>query len=124
MAALPRCAKAAGPNEERCKRLLLMKTLIALRLGSVERVRDDQAAIDEFVEDRASPTLQADAMFVSLRRESFLGPSSRQHALFERVQAFATSGSEVPVNPVLKTRAMLTLAESCLLQNNPGEAQH
>ncbi|HEY2929478.1 tetratricopeptide repeat protein, partial [Piscinibacter sp.] len=123
LAALPHCAKALGSNEERCRRLLLGKMQFMLRLGMTQRAQEEVPLVDALSEDRTSPTLQAEALFLTFRLESALGTSPRQRALFERVRTFGESGSEVPVNPTLKARALLALAESRLLSGDPSGAQ-
>jgi hypothetical protein len=123
IASQPRCAKSLGPNEEGCRRLVLNKMQAMLRLGMTQRAQEERPLVESMAEDRASPTLQAEALFLLFRLESLLGVSTRQRALFDRVQAFGESGSEIPVNSTLKVRALLALAESRLLQGDPEGAR-
>jgi len=121
--AMRRCAEVQGPNDERCRRLMLNKQLVALRLGMVERARDDLAVVDELAQDVTSPTVQNEAMFLAFRLHSLLGRSPRQRELADRLRLFGQSGEEVKVNPALKARALLALAESSLWAREPLAAQ-
>ena len=47
----------------------------------------------------------------------------QQQALFEQVRAFGTSGVEVPINPLLKAKALLALAEAKLFSNDAADAR-
>jgi eukaryotic-like serine/threonine-protein kinase len=122
-AALRRCAEALGAHHETCRRLLLAKLKALTRLGMVSADSPDIAALDAILEDRSSPALQTDAVFVAFRWHSMLGESDRQRALGERVRALGQSGSSVAINPALKTRGLLMLAESRLMAGDPVGAE-
>jgi tetratricopeptide (TPR) repeat protein len=121
--AIPDCKRSVGPNDELCLRLLVPKARAMLRLGMAQRAQADGPQLEALAGDNASPTLQIDALLTLVRLESMLGPSERQRMLLERVKVLGLSGPEVPVNPALKSLALVALAESKLMAGDSDEAQ-
>jgi len=121
-AALPRCASLVGPNAEACKRLLLSKLRALLLLGSPERARQDLVLIESFAQDATSPAVQAEALLEWFKLVSALGPPALRQALLKRVQDLGESDQSVRLNPGLKLRALLTVAEAHLRDGNAADA--
>jgi eukaryotic-like serine/threonine-protein kinase len=120
--ALPECVSTVGANDESCRRLLIAKTRTMLRMGWTQRARAEVRQLETLADDSSSPTLQINALLALLRLESALGPSERQKSLLDRARTFGTSGPEVPVNPALKSLALLSLAEAQLLVGDSADA--
>jgi serine/threonine protein kinase/tetratricopeptide (TPR) repeat protein len=116
------CEASLGPNEEWCRRLLLTKTRVMLRLGHAQLPADEVRKIEALAGDDADPILQAEALLLLLRRETMLGASARQQAVFERVRVLGMSETPVAVFPVLKIRALLGLAEAQLMLGDAAAA--
>lgn len=121
--AAPRCLTQLGPNDEPCQRLLLAKAQVMLRLGMSETLRPDVPKLIEMSLDKASPALRNDALFLAFRAESALGDHPHVKDLVDRISSFGLSGSEVAINPALKIRALLALAEAELRRGRPTEAE-
>ena len=113
--ALPRCSASMGPNHEGCRRLLVTRMLVLLRLGLLEEARSVLPSFETLMSEQSSPALKTDSELVVLRVESMTGRSPRQEVLLKKVAAFGQSGAEVRVNPALKIRALLAVGESHLL---------
>jgi serine/threonine protein kinase len=122
-AALTECRRTIGANDEWCRRLLLARMRLTLRVGYVDQAREDAAATRALADDRSSPTQQIDAWLLLLRLEAMSKPSPALEELLDRVRGFGTSGPEVPMNPVLKMRALLTVAEARLMHRDPARAR-
>jgi serine/threonine protein kinase/tetratricopeptide (TPR) repeat protein len=120
---LPACEASLGPNEEWCRRLLLTKTKVLLRLGHTQQPADEVRKVEALAGDDADPILQAEALLLLLRRETTLGASARQQAVFERVRVLGMSETPATVFPVLKVRALLGLAEAQLMLGDAAAAQ-
>ena len=121
--ALPRCVGQLGPKDDVCGRLRYVKVQASLRLGQTAVNPSDQARIEEIAADSTSPFVSTEAMLLLFKLESARGTSPRQAALFDRVLKFGQSGSEVALNPLLKAKALLTLAESAVVSGSLGAAQ-
>jgi serine/threonine-protein kinase len=121
--AIPDCQRSVGPNDELCLRLLMPKVRALLRLGMAQGAHTDASRLEALADDKTSPTLQIDALLNLLRLESMLGPSDRQRVLLERVQVLGVSGPEVPVNPALKSLALVALAEAKLMAGDAEQAE-
>lgn len=119
--ALPRCAMALGPHDEHCRRILLAKVHVLMRLGQLQDAAAELPRLDELIDDSRTPALQTDALFAAFRLQSLLGASSRLDGIRQRMVALSASGSSI--NPALKSRALLMLAESALISRRPDEAQ-
>lgn len=124
IASLPRCVKELGVNDERCRRLLLAKLQAMTRLGLPSEQQADLPQLQALVNDQTSPALQAEALFIALRWYSLLGDSQKLRDLAARVQEFGESGADLQVNPALKVRALMMLAESRLLAGDHRKASH
>jgi hypothetical protein len=122
-AAAPECSRSLGPHDELCKRLLVAKARAMLRLGITRHAAGDIAQLEAMSADNTSPTLQLQALLTLLRLESSLGASPRQQAFLQKARAFGMSGADVPVNPGLKSLALLAVAEAHLLTGEPHEAR-
>jgi hypothetical protein len=120
--ALPACVKAFGPHDEFCRRLFLRKMRVMLKLGMTGFDSDDQAFVDQLSRDTTSPALRVEALILQLRIESMRERTPRQDALFARVASFGASGAEVQINPLLKSLAVLSLAEAELRRGHAAAA--
>lgn len=120
--AWPRCVESLGANEERCLRLLLARLQASMRLGRVSADEQGLAQVEKLVNDGTTPALQAEALFVAFRWHSVLGRSATHQQLAEQVARFGVSGNAVNVNPALKAKALLLVAESALLHGDPASA--
>jgi serine/threonine protein kinase/tetratricopeptide (TPR) repeat protein len=117
--ALPACVSAFGTNNEFCRRLVVRRTRVSLRLGIVELPPADRALLEQLVQDVASPILRFDASITLLRIEAARGATPDARALFDRVAAMADSGADAQVNPSMRTWAALAASE---FQIRRGEA--
>jgi eukaryotic-like serine/threonine-protein kinase len=121
-ASLPRCVEALGPNDEGCRRLLLFKITALLRLGLVDKAREELPHFESLIDEKASPIVKNDALILALRIESMAGGSERQVHLMKQVRDYGESAQEVPLNPALKVRALLAVSEAALYSGNARDA--
>ena len=123
LAAVPRCIAALGPKDDLCGKLQFRKVQASLRLGNVTVDPRDLRRIEELSEDQKSPAMAAEALMLLFRWNSTHSTSLHQPLLFERLRAFAQSGAEVPMNSLLKAKALLGLAEARLLAGDTTDAR-
>jgi len=118
----PRCEGSLGPKDELCGRLRYVRLQAALRVGQLATSPSELARIEETASDRTAPFPAVEALLLLFRLEAAKGASPRQQMLFERVRDFALSGTEAPLNPLVKAKAMLTLADAALKAGDLSEA--
>jgi serine/threonine-protein kinase len=109
--ALPGCLTTFGINDEYCRRLVLRRARVSLRLGLLDLPAADRALISQLADDKTTPTLSIDSSIVLLRIEGLRGGSAQGQALLERVAGLAGSTTQAGMNPMLKASAALAAAE-------------
>ncbi|HEX6708576.1 MAG TPA: serine/threonine-protein kinase [Albitalea sp.] len=122
-ATLPACVSEFGPNNESCRKLVLRKARVMLKLGMTQLSPQDDAFVEQLTQDAASPAMQIEATILLLRMESARGPSPRQQALFERLSDFGKPSAKLQINPPLRALAALVLAESQLRMGETAAAR-
>jgi len=122
--ALPKCVASLGADEQYCRLLLLLRGRIQLRLGLIERASRDMPRFAALAQDQKWPYMQVESMLLQLRLTSRTNSNAGLRAMAERVRSFGQSGEEVPMSPVFKATALLSLAESSLLLGDAKSAQN
>jgi serine/threonine protein kinase/tetratricopeptide (TPR) repeat protein len=119
--ALPRCVAALGPNEEMCRRLLLNKATSLLRLGHQMEAHELLPAIAALTNEQSSPVIRTDALLLASRMATDADTPSRKE-LEHRLRSLGTSGAEISLNPTMKVKALLVLAEMMMRDGRSREA--
>jgi tetratricopeptide (TPR) repeat protein len=119
--ALPRCREKLGPNDEICRRLLTNKAVVLLRTGRQDEARELMPSLLAMVNDQKTPAISVEALLVAVRIAQPLDSPSRSE-LQGMVSKLGMSGAEVPINPVLKVKALLVLSEAMLHEGRSEEA--
>lgn len=115
---VPRCETLLGGNSESCRRLFLSSLQARMRSHVVPLDQSELARLEAIIADATSPAVQAEALQTSLRWESLLGESPKQQMLFDKVAALAHTEGSGSLNPAIKARACLLLAESRLVRRD------
>jgi tetratricopeptide (TPR) repeat protein len=120
-AALPRCARLHGQQDQNCRMLFLRQGQTLLRLGKLDQAQLALPRLDAMSRDMTLPFIQVESLILEFRLRSRLGSAPEVPGLFERVRAFGESGAEVSMKPSFKAIALLALSEARLQVNDPSQ---
>ncbi|MEP6873107.1 MAG: serine/threonine-protein kinase [Burkholderiales bacterium] len=109
-----KCVSELGPDQDDCRKLLVRKMNVMLRLGMSMSASDERASLGAIADDKKSPSAAAEALLLMLKLDSETRPGERQALTFGRVKSLVEAAPEAALSRYLTTRATLALAESDL----------
>jgi len=121
--ALAKCVSDLGPNGADCRKLLVRKVAVQLRLGLIEEASDALPLLETFTEDQRSPTLVAEASLAIFKLASIRGEINHDSPQYSRVRVLAESASRASLNKNFRVKALMALTDAELRQGSVTNAE-